>query len=111
MASKEKYERYHEALDAGISKIATYYNKTSSIDAYNITMSAFFSYFPLNESSMCECHVVLDPSIKTHHYQKHWADKKELDVRTKAETVVRRLPSFNHAFSHIVLVQGAFCRA
>lgn len=49
MSTKPKYERYHEALNAGISKIATYYNKTSSVDAYNLTMGA--SYFPLVSSS------------------------------------------------------------
>ncbi|KAJ3505119.1 hypothetical protein NMY22_g17694 [Coprinellus aureogranulatus] len=70
LGSKSKYTRYHDALNAGVSKIATYYNKTTSVLAYNMAM-------------------VLDPALKTSYFQKNWAAGIELSSRTQAEKVFR----------------------
>ncbi|KAF5318361.1 hypothetical protein D9611_014218 [Ephemerocybe angulata] len=60
IAKKQKYERYHDAVNAGLNKISTYYNKASSVDAYS---------------------VFLDPNLKTLHFKKAWANDLELPAR------------------------------
>lgn len=39
LMSKDKYLSFHDTLNAGLSKVSTYYNKTSAVDAYTMTMS------------------------------------------------------------------------
>lgn len=69
LAGREKYFRYQDALNAGIEKIATYYNKASGNDAYIMAM-------------------ILDPSSKA-WYQKEWADGKEAGARLLVERIFK----------------------
>ncbi|KAF6750844.1 hypothetical protein DFP72DRAFT_1071999 [Ephemerocybe angulata] len=62
IAKKQKYECYHDAINAGLNKISTYYNKASGIDAYTVYMN-------------------LDPSLKTLHFKKAWFNDLELPAR------------------------------
>ncbi|KAF6762527.1 hypothetical protein DFP72DRAFT_841664 [Ephemerocybe angulata] len=68
MSKKQKYARFHDTLAAGIEKVSMYYNKTSSIDAYNVCMS-----------------LVLDPGLKMKYFQKHWGEELELELRRQME--------------------------
>ncbi|RXW15922.1 hypothetical protein EST38_g9925 [Candolleomyces aberdarensis] len=65
-ANKEKYASFHDALNAGLSKVSTYYNKTSAVDAYTMTM-------------------ILSPALKTSYFQKQWGEELELSTRTQCE--------------------------
>ena len=46
MMEKEKYSHYREAINAGLEKVSSYYNKTSAVDAYTIAMSTVPSFNP-----------------------------------------------------------------
>ncbi|KAF6750456.1 hypothetical protein DFP72DRAFT_911254, partial [Ephemerocybe angulata] len=67
-ADRPKYATFKPALEAAYEKIATYYSKTDMVDAYTMSM-------------------ILDPSSKTNHFQKHWGQDLELEVRRDAERV------------------------
>ncbi|KAF5314033.1 hypothetical protein D9611_006951 [Ephemerocybe angulata] len=69
-AGRPKYAAFQPALEAAYEKIATYYSKTDMVDAYTMSM-------------------ILDPSSKTNHFQKHWGQELELDVRRDAERVFK----------------------
>ncbi|KAJ3527051.1 hypothetical protein NMY22_g9922 [Coprinellus aureogranulatus] len=71
LSEKAKYFRYHEALQAGLEKIATYYNKTSSVNAYNMSM-------------------ILDPGLKTQYFAKNWGEALELETRKVTEDIFRK---------------------
>jgi hypothetical protein len=86
IAGKSKYSRYHAALNAALEKINTYYNKTSSVNAYNMAMSEFL-YKPYTMCYRCS-HAVLDPGLKTQYFQKNWGKELETAARDVAEELV-----------------------
>ncbi|KAJ2911647.1 hypothetical protein MD484_g8767, partial [Candolleomyces efflorescens] len=68
LTSKDRYSSFHDALNAGLSKVSTYYNKTSAVDAYTMTM-------------------ILSPALKTSYFQKQWGEELELSARTQCEKI------------------------
>ncbi|KAL1939214.1 hypothetical protein VTO73DRAFT_10255 [Trametes versicolor] len=56
-ATRSKYAHFESAIDKGLSKVAEYYDKTSSSDVYTLAM-------------------ILDPSQKKRHLERYWG--KEL---------------------------------
>ncbi|KAF5338272.1 hypothetical protein D9611_014615 [Ephemerocybe angulata] len=68
LAGKDKYSRYHDAINDGLTKISSYYNKASNVDAYLVCMH---------------------PSMKTEVYRKRWAEGLDMDVREKIEKLFK----------------------
>ncbi|GLB43962.1 putative hAT family C-terminal dimerisation region [Lyophyllum shimeji] len=68
--SKAKYARYRTALEAGVSKIVEYYDKTSTSHAYTMAM-------------------ILDPEQKLTHFDSQWDSELKKQVRDDAEKLFR----------------------
>lgn len=76
------------ALEAGVAKIKTYYDKTSACSAYNLSMGTF--HYPPLPFVLCLIleHIVLDPEMKTSYFKKHWGNSLEQKARDDAEDIV-----------------------
>ncbi|KAF8240617.1 hypothetical protein L208DRAFT_1514732, partial [Tricholoma matsutake] len=65
-AERVKYIDFVPALNAGLAKIAEYYDRTADSDAYTFAM-------------------LLDPSQKTEHIRKYWGQEKLESILKEAE--------------------------
>lgn len=78
-----KYSAYATALNAGIAKITTYYNKTSSVPAYLFLMGTilylFHSFFVLTTV------IVFNPDLKIHYFQQKWVNNAKAAVLEDAQ--------------------------
>ncbi|KAF8219919.1 hypothetical protein L208DRAFT_1336728, partial [Tricholoma matsutake] len=66
-AERIKYFDFVPALNAGLAKIAEYYDCTADSDAYTFAMCSITSLCPLKNS---DTSLVLDPSQKMEHIRK-----------------------------------------
>ena len=84
-AKRVKYIDFVPALNAGLAKIAEYYDRTADSDAYTFAMYSITSLCPLINSDTC---LVLDPSQKTEHIRKYWGQEKLESILEEAEETV-----------------------
>lgn len=91
--AREKYKGFISALQAGLTKIEEYYDRTADSDTYTFSMrcvpllivcycSLSFIIYPI---------VVLDPSQKADYIQKYWGADKLDGILEHAEQKVRFL--------------------
>ncbi|KAG6863920.1 hypothetical protein C0991_002006, partial [Blastosporella zonata] len=67
---KSAYSRYTSALEAGVEKLATYYDHTLTLHAYTLAM-------------------ILDPTQKISHFQKQWDTRLCKHVRDDTEDIFK----------------------
>jgi hypothetical protein len=86
-AERAKYFDFVPALNAGLAKIAEYYDRTADSNAYTFAMCkcSTTSLCPLNNP---DASLVLDPSQKTEHIRKYWGQEKLEDILKEAEETV-----------------------
>ncbi|KIM73229.1 hypothetical protein PILCRDRAFT_93154 [Piloderma croceum F 1598] len=70
-AKKAKYFHFWTALDDAAAKIAEYYDKTATLDAFIFSM-------------------LLHPEMKMRHFTKHWPEDLQGEVRKAAEEVFKQ---------------------
>ncbi|KAG6863443.1 hypothetical protein C0991_005755, partial [Blastosporella zonata] len=87
---REKYADFSDALDTGLSKIESYYEKTSESHAYTFAMRTFFSLsLKCTHINLVIMIVVLDPSTKMTHFAKHWDKQLQDDIQDSAEKIFK----------------------
>jgi len=96
-ASKDKYEPFHEALEAATDKLEEYYNKTAASDAHIISMGKVI-LFPSMLSGQLGFVLVLHPDKKLVHFKKYWSKPLQTDVRTLLQEKV-----IIHLFSSLII--------
>ena len=86
--TREKYQGYSPALQASLTKIEEYYNRTADSDAYTFAMRCVLLLTVLYLSSQIYHIIVLDPSVKTQHICKYWGADKMNGILERAEKKV-----------------------
>lgn len=93
-----KYLDFAEGLDAGIEKIAKYYEKSSSSDAHIMAMRALFFHVHITPTDFPM--TVLDPSQKETHLRKYWGEELLVEARRHAEEMVSTIPKLSSQHTH-----------
>lgn len=84
-----KYMDFQEALEAGISKVSDYYERTASSDAHIISMGRFnTSSLYVDYTVMTRNGPVLDPAQKLNHIRSNWGGDLLADVMEHIEKIV-----------------------
>ncbi|KAG1867207.1 hypothetical protein DFJ58DRAFT_838212 [Suillus subalutaceus] len=82
-----KYLDFAEGLDAGIEKIAKYYEKSSSSDAHIMAMCALFFHVHITPTDFLM--TFLDPSQKETHIHKYWGEELLAKAHGHAEEMYK----------------------
>ncbi|KAJ6593319.1 ribonuclease H-like domain-containing protein, partial [Mycena capillaripes] len=69
-SSKEKYSPFHEAIEAALSKVNEYYQKTGNSNSYVLA-------------------IVLDPRRKLAYFQKHWPTSLQASAKRELEKMFK----------------------
>ena len=83
-AAKPRYSNFIPALNAGMDKITTYYERSADSDAHIMAMGDVFCFTPLLVADWFS--PVLDPSKKRSYFHKHWPS----DIISHVEDVVQK---------------------
>lgn len=94
---KEKYEAFHEALEAATVKVDEYYTKTAASDAHIIAMGIWSLFF--TSHLLIYNHIVLHPQKKMLHFKKYWSNALQADVLELLEAKVCFLSHFYNLFT------------
>jgi len=91
-ARKDKYYYFETALDSAVEVIASYYDKTSTSNAFILSMRALLLF------SSCDSYhlivavsLVLHPKMKMRYFTQYWPEELHGDVRKSAEKIVSNL--------------------
>ena len=86
--SRGKYKDFRPALQAGLTKVEEYYDRTAESDTYTFVMHCV-PLLTVPYPDLQICHIaVLDPSQKIEHIRKYWGAKKVDGILERAEKKV-----------------------
>lgn len=89
-AQKAKYGDFADALQDGYSKIAGYYEKTATSDAFLLSMGMYLLGYLV---TMLTLPLVLDPEMKMKHFEMYWEQDLQDTVKETLEKIVSLVPS------------------
>jgi hypothetical protein len=93
-ARKDKYYYFETPLDSAVETIAEYYDKTSTSDAFILSMRALF--FLSSFRLIVTVSLVLHPKMKMRYFTRYWPEELHDGVRKSAEKIVSNLPGLSY---------------
>jgi hypothetical protein len=91
-AQKDKYSLFETPLESAVETIAKYYDKTSTSDAFILSMRALFHLLSCHLNVLIiAVSLVLHPKMKMRYFTRYWPGDLHDGVRESAEKIVSSL--------------------